>query len=336
MEPITQHESTKLLQFLESQRGLKSLCPIGILLNNRLLLGSDLVHVTEEFAMAKRAKTKKGVAKNCTRPTKQKSAKRKGKAGGALVGVLSSIPVTAALKKAIEDGGDFSDQQLLIFDDQGYDLPTLEGCLDRFTSISTIKIIITVGGGITYTAAASAADKKFVSIVGEAPASQADLCYGGVTLQSCQTDADRIGKTLNSRKFQRGDIGLFYNPKSVMAENVSWPGGQIVAATVPNDQKNYAKDLAGFSAGTTAVVVSADPFFQKTKASLLAAAKNIDKYFCYSLQDYKSGANPGQACLHGPNLKDAYNLVGMLAKNVLANNVKAGFIPCPNYVNDVT
>lgn len=279
----------------------------------------------------KRALGKKGKYK---KPAKQKAKKRKGKAGVAVVGVISSISVTTPLITAIKKGGNFTDQQLSISDGLGYDQATLQGAISLFNNDANIAVIITVGGGITYAAAAAMAAlvKPFVSVVGEAPAIQATQCYGGVNLKSCQTDADRIGKTLHGKGFQPTEIGLYYNPKSVMAENISWPGGQAIPATVPNNIANYPGDLAQFSAGIKAIVISADPFFQDTKAALTAAVNNTNLYCCYSLQDFNG--KHLKASKHGPKLKEVYSLVGTAAANVLANGFASGFTPSMNYVND--
>jgi hypothetical protein len=280
---------------------------------------------------AKAASSKKGKYK---KPAKQKGKKRKGKAGVAIVGVVSSISVTSALQNAIAKGGNFTLQQLSINGGLGYDPVALQNAISQFNSDTNIQVIITVGGSITYTAAAAVAGlaKPFVSVVGEEPADSATQCYGGVTLRSCQTDTDRIQKTLHGKGFQPTEIGLYYNPKSVMAENLSWPGGEVVAATVPNNKANYPGDLAQFSAGIKAIVISADPFFQDTKDALTAAVGNITQYCCYSLQDFNG--KHLKASMHGPKLKEVYSLVGTLAANALTNGFAAGFISSKNYVND--
>jgi hypothetical protein len=287
--------------------------------------------------MATRARAKIALTKKkgkYKKPAKQKGKKSKGKAGAAIIGVISSISVTPALKAAIMKGGNFTAQQLSIQDGLGYDQATLQGVISQFNNDANIEVIITVGGGITYAAAAAMAAlaKPFVSVVGEGPATQALQCYGGVTLQSCQADADRIGKTLHGKGFQPTEIGLYFNPKSVMAENVSWLGGQVIAATVPNDEANYPGDLAQFSAGIKAIVISADPFFQDTKDALTVAVNNTNLYCCYSVQDFNG--KHLKASMHGPKLKEVYSLVGTLAANVLTNGFASGFMPSKNYVND--
>jgi hypothetical protein len=278
----------------------------------------------------KRALGKKGKYK---KPAKQKAKKRKGKASAAIVGVISSISVAPPLIAALKKGGNFTDQQLSINDGLGYDQATLQAAISLFNNDTNIQLIITVGGGVTYTAAAAmpALAKPFVSVVGEAPAIQASLCYGGVTLMSCQTDAARVGQTLHGKGFQPAEIGLYYNPQSVMAqaEKNSWPGGQAVAATVPNNAANYAGDLAQFLPGIKAIVISADPFFQDTKGPLTAAAGNTNLYCCYSLQDFNG--KHLKASMHGPKLKEVYSLVGTLAANALANGFASGFTPSMNY-----
>ena len=288
------------------------------------------------MAIGTRSKATMGKKGKYKKPAKQKGEKRKGKAGVAVVGVVSSISVTTPLKNAIKNGGNFTDQQLSVAGGLGYDQVTIQGAISQFNNDANIKVIITVGGGITYAAAAAMAAlvKPFVSVVGEAPANPAPQCYGGVTLRSCQADADRIGKTLHGKGFQPTEIGLYYNPKSVMAatENLNWPGGQVIAATVPNNEANYAGDLGQFSAGIKAIVISADPFFQDTKDALTAAVNNINKYCCYSVQDFNG--KHLKASMHGPKLKEVYSLVGTLAANVLTNGFASGFMPSKDYVND--
>jgi hypothetical protein len=288
------------------------------------------------MATGTRAKAASGKKGKYKKPAKQKGKKRKGKAGVAIVGVISSISVTTALKNAIVKGGNFTAQQLSINGGLGYDQATLQGAISLFNNDANIELIITVGGGITYAAAAAMAAlaKPFVSVVGEEPPDPAPQCYGGVTLRSCQADAKRIGKTLHDKGFQPAEIGLYYNPKSVMAtaENLSWPGGQVIAATVPNDEANYPGDLAQFSAGIKAIVISADPFFQDTKDALTAAVNNTNKYCCYSVQDFNG--KHLKASMHGPKLKEVYSLIGTLAANVLTNGFASGFMSSKDYVND--
>jgi hypothetical protein len=265
---------------------------------------------------------------------------KKGKASGPIVGVISSISVTPKLKNAIMKGGTFSTADISVLPSLGYDLSPngpLQQAISTFNKNTTIKVIITVGGGITYDAAAAAPGltKKFVSVVGEEPTSQATLCYGGVNLKSCQTDKERVGKTLS--QFAPAEIGLYYNSKSSMHEsdNSTWPGGQAVSATIPNNVANFANDLSKFGSGIKAIIISPDPFFQDNKNSLIPAATNTGKYVCYALQDFGNGkVKPlsGRSNLHGPKLEEAYSLVGAFAANVINTGIAAGFVPCKNYV----
>jgi predicted enzyme related to lactoylglutathione lyase len=295
--------------------------------------------------MAQRRKAKAQPRKKRAIHKKQSAprGKKRKAAGGAIIGVVSSIKFTGQLKQAVAKGGNFSAAQLSVADSLGYSQTAIQTALSTFNSDSNIKLIITVGGGITYQAAANLGlTKPFISIVGETPTNQAAQCYGGVTLQSVQEDIDRIGYLTNAKGINSpAAIGLYYNPNSAMATNekAQWPGGQVVAATVPNNSNNYAGDLGNFGNTTTAIVVSADPFFQDTKEALIAAANNITQYVCYSVQEFgnangKSKPKHGKATMHGASLQDAYSLIGILAQNVLANGVQWGFFSCRKSISD--
>jgi hypothetical protein len=280
--------------------------------------------------MAKKAKAKAGL-------------KHKGKAANPTVGIISSITLTNQLLTAIKSGLNHPNASIISVDKQGYDSGTLEGCIGQFNA--TVDLIITVGGGVTYDAAASTAQKPFVSIVGTSPPKQAAMCYGGVDMHSVGSDSQRA-QHIASRNHK--SIGLYYNQKSSMMA-VSGPimiPPLWATATYPSsvsttpgayDASAFANDFKAIKNAqvVTALVVSADPFFQDKMGDLIPAAKSSGLYICYGLQDYDTGTlTKNNSTLWGPNLIDAYKLVGLLAGNVLSSGIKTGFIPTTDKCTD--
>jgi hypothetical protein len=294
--------------------------------------------------MAMKSKVTKGLAKKTG--VKKKTKKHKRRAGLTLgIGVVSSIKVPPALRAAFKRGLNNPDVLIKVEHAASYKKNKLKLKVQQFNADVDIGLIITVGGSITYEAADSFATKPFLSLVGVTPATPGTKCFGGVTLQSYQSNPLRIGH-LEGKGYAKAQIGLFHNPNSAMAsaEKAAWtgatplPGG--VNSSGDNDFTTYPADFAKLPSSVTAVVISADPYFQETKDALVDAANTSGQYICYPLQDY-GGASPKpthlKATLYGPALVDPYALLGERAAKVLATGAKLAplFVSVPDTIKDL-
>lgn len=298
------------------------------------------------MAIRSKAKPKAGKKPSKSRkPVKKKGDKRKGKAGLTLgIGVISTIAVGTPLRNAFKSGLNNPNVTIKTKFALSYNQAKLKREIEQFNNNSAIGLIITLGGLVAYNVAAAFATKPFLSLVGAAPAPAPAKCLGGVTLQSYLSDPLRV-TYLEGKGFSELQIGLFYNPNSVMAndEKARWtgatppiPGG--VDASGENSSAVYPANFAGIPSNITALVVSADPFFQDTKDPLVAAANSSGRYVCYPLQDF-GDASPApthqKATLYGPALADAYKLLGVLAGNALTTGSGIGFAAPPDTIKDL-
>lgn len=287
--------------------------------------------------MPKKAKAKTKIAKRkVSRPKNYKKpstkGKRKGKAGLTLgIGVISTIRVPTPLRTAFKSGLNNPNVVIKVEHALSYNRNKLKAKILQFNADETIGLILTVGGLVAYQAAALFATKPFLSLVGDAPVNPAALCYGGVSMQSYRSNPDRV-TYLGGKGFAPAQIGLIQNPNSAMAtaEKAAWTGARPtltagVNANGDNDPTTYPNDFANIPANLTAIVLSADPFFQDTKDDLVAAANSANRYMCYPLQDYAAAAPAPthlKATAYGPALADPYTLMGERAGSVLTSGAK--------------
>jgi hypothetical protein len=115
-------------------------------------------------------------------------------------------------------------------------------------------------------------------------------------------------------------------------ELAAWGGGQTVDATNGwNNPANFNLDFNNFGGGINAVVVSADPYFQRHRDDLIAAANPSGKYICYP---FRAFANVGGAHrptsdnaviigpdLHANNPDGAYFMMGAMTTAILNGSV---------------
>jgi len=299
----------------------------------------------EALMAKKKAATKK--------PSKGKHKKALAPITPTGIGVVSSIEFPRYLRKAFRKGVNDPDVRIKYKHVLGYDdqLNSLTAAINRLNSDQDIGVIVTVGGLAAYEAARvyagnHASPKPFLSLTGATPPSQPNSFLGGVSLESFATNKDRRTH-LTSKGHSVGNICLLYNDNSGMkaGELGEWPN----TATLPvfignlqgkNDSSTYDKDFSTKIANTvTALVISADPFFQDTMDDLISAAnkwvKNgASRYICYPMQEYQNadgdpGPEPGKSTLLGPDLRLAYKRLGMQVANALATGSNVGVWPMP-------
>jgi hypothetical protein len=294
--------------------------------------------------MATKSKAKVKYGKK-TSSKKKKGKTRKRRAALTMgIGVISTIRARPRLRDAFKDG--VNNNNVLIKPEhvQSYKRRKLQDKIELFNANRRIGLIVTVGGLVAYEAAnaPAGATKPFLSLLGVVPGDAGAQCYGGVSLDSCRSNVERINDLVTNNGFSASEIGLFQNPNSAMQalEEQLWTGARpVVKCSVDaNGDVNpatYPADLARFPATVKAIVISADPFFQDTMEELIAAANGTGKYICYPLLAYENedGTNQptrGKTTLFGPTLVGAYKLLGQLASMVLNNPVRGDFLAVPN------
>jgi len=130
-----------------------------------------------------------------------------------------------------------------------------------------------------------------------------------------------------------------------------------------NDASGFAKDFFGAPgggpipvpsppkippAGATAVIISDDPYFQAYRGELIKQANiwlaaSAQRHVVYPSQIYASGTaidgspqtpRVGQSTLFGPDLKSAYQLLGILAYRLVQDSsLTFGFVSPPSITN---
>jgi hypothetical protein len=285
--------------------------------------------------MARKSKVK-------ARPGKQKKKKPGKKMLTAGIGIISTVDMPTGWRNAFKTGLNQSGVRIKFKHKESYKENKLKTAIDKFNNDQEIGLIVTVGGLVIFKVADTNASKPFISLIGGPPANHGAKFYGGVSLQSYQSNPARINY-LGTKGFGSANVGLYYNPNSAMSgvETQLWTGAQPpIAATGDNSKNAFGGDFANMPGTITAVVVSADPFFQEAKNDLVAAANNSGKYLCYPLQDFGSSApkpDHGEATLYGPALTDAYKLMGERAAVVLTTSAPLSplLVSVPDTIKDV-
>jgi hypothetical protein len=265
------------------------------------------------------------------------------------ISVISAISATPALKDSFNNGVNDSNVQVHFVPNQGYKKNNISKLKTAVQNANSADLIATAGGLAAYEAASSEATISFVSVTGEVPSGPPDHFKGGVSLESSPSNSLRVSFLKTDFNFTVPEIGLFYNPNSYMTDEVdnwnnlvgttnqTFPGGNDSNGN--NDKSAYATDFtaAKIPSAIKALVISADPFFQDTKEQLIIAANawiaaapsGVNRYVCYPTQEYanKNGTRPtaGRTTLFGPELANAYNLLGQVAK--IALNAASGSPP---------
>jgi hypothetical protein len=258
------------------------------------------------------------------------------------IAIVSPIS-TATLQQAFANGVNNANIALTWDDGHGY------GTKKNYKALSDaikshdgqVGLIVTTGGNIAYRAAVDARLKAtpFVSLVGEVPSRRLDNSYGGVALQSWLANDARISFMIG-KGFHASEIGLFCNRRSAMHgdETALWHGSEYycTGGGGNNDPTAFTNEFKSIDDSVTALVISADPFFQDNKVTLINAANTwlgnkAGRSVCYPLADYAGvpGTTPvpagASAFWFGPKLSDAYTLLGQVAVRALQAAASVSF-----------
>jgi hypothetical protein len=266
--------------------------------------------------------------------------------------LISTIKLTRELKQKFKDGAGQSPRYV---DEVDYD--DLKHTMKDFDGPN--RLIVTSGGLIAFQAAAQwLKTSGFVSLLASAPSTLPSLCLGGIVVSGFNANRSRVS-FLVAKGQNVGAIGLFCNPKSAMnqGEENDWKnnivgvnrniihGGSSAGKNNPN---NYPTELANADQyGITTLVISADPFFFRSREKLIVAANGwvaagaalgITRYVCYPFDDYSnSGGTPptaGTASWWGGSLLDAYEQLGTTAALALNSTTPTPFGTIPDTWGD--
>jgi hypothetical protein len=278
-------------------------------------------------------------------------------AGPGQVGVVSTITMKGTNLEAVFTNGlaavDSTVQIRAIKDKNDYKHGNTNAIQNWIKSLSlTCDLIVTVGGAVAYEAAVMVASSKpFISVLGAIPKSYPTEFRGGVSLSSLDMYSGAV-QALMSAPFNllNPQICFLYNPNndfsddpnSLFADNeLNYWTITVNANVTPAGTNNQGNnDLATFVQAIQAlaatqlkgIVVSADPFFQDTKQSLITAVNTYwlndnTRFVCYPSFAYKNvgGTLPtaARSIIYGPNLEETYFLAGQLA-GTYVHSLKGG------------
>jgi hypothetical protein len=251
------------------------------------------------------------------------------------IGILSSIDYSARMQASFDAGLNMSPLPYIAppQDGLGYGTSSLNAGLDNLAQDSNVSLIVTFGGLMPCLAAIAHSARPFISLVGGLGAPgfvnpPNNRFLGCISLDSFVLDEVRIA-WLHTQGYAAANIGLLYNSQSVMGplEAAAWGGGQTVDAVNGwNNPTHFDQDFDNFGGAITAIVISADPYFQRHREDLIPAANNSAKYICYPFRGYanRNGTHQptrGRAVIIGPDLvannqDGAYFLTGAMAAAV--------------------
>jgi hypothetical protein len=241
------------------------------------------------------------------------------------IGIVSSIEYSAEMQTSFLAGLNMAPMpNFIVRDRTGYrPIPLRKAITDLVGA--PVDLIVTFGGLIACNAARAVvvapAVMKFISLIGGRPGGfvpPPNLLFAGCCdLQSFAQDPNRIAWLSNPANaghfpggaaFPAANIGLLYNPNSVMSndEVAHWTGGQTVPAVNGwADPTKFNLDFNSFGATIQAVVISADPYFHRYRENLITAANASGLYICYPLPSFANpnGTAPtvGNAAIIGPD-----------------------------------
>jgi hypothetical protein len=250
------------------------------------------------------------------------------------LGILSSIKMTTKLLKAIRTGyGGPYEYEDNIQPNNYTDLTNKKNILTS----KQCTVFATVGG-LWANTGLSGTTLPFVSMVGYPPSTPDNYCFGGISLESWPSNAQRR-KYLTDNAINLNQIGLYHSPPpaGAVAGNVPWDeeyewNHSGAGAVIPSTG-NFGLDLNGVPAGIRALVIGASPLFlYQNNMSLLVSAANawlaadLTRFVVYPLQIYSEAAPAAaRSILIGPDLYNAHQLLGLFASIAAGKDGRPGF-----------
>jgi len=287
------------------------------------------------------------------------------------LGTLSSIDISS-FDAAVQYG--FGSNNYAKRDRKKYVSSDLKQAKNDLINIENCNVLATVGGTVVHKAIVGDSNNvPFVSVLGDtldlSNLPSLGACKGGISLNSWRSNKARVSYLIKKfatidPSFTVSNIGLYYNSNSAMSpdEISDWNNNPAIglakpmtgatrdALGNPQNADTFAQDLnntSGFFPDTVkAIVISADPFFQDNKNSLIYALNTwlvqdaTRKYIMYPLQDYRntggtSQPTGGKATLYGPDLKMVFRVLGFLAKNAIENHDGIAFFTASDVISDL-
>jgi hypothetical protein len=213
------------------------------------------------------------------------------------------------------------------------------------------QIIATIGGLFVNTGI-SGTTVPFVSLVGSIPTSPDPNCYGGVSLETVNSNKARRDLLTAKGIANIANICLYRVDANTGAPPLELTEWTSSGASYKNYMGNFDNDLnqaGGVPAATEGLVISASPVFETNMNGLVAAAKTWlsnppmgkIRYIVYPLTIYEKASPPptnvpgkGKNILFGPDLIPACGFLGLYASQA-AGGVKPGWLQVPNIQIDV-
>jgi hypothetical protein len=263
----------------------------------------------------------------------------------ATIGIMSSINYEKSFQDALENNVNVSGVS--------FHHPAEDNATDLVQAVKNllaakVDYIVTLGGYIAYSAAATTSTVPFFSLTGEIPTMLAAKCWGGVSLESWAHNKDRVEYLIGQGYNTETAISLYYNQNSGLATdevndwtnnlypNYKTAGSGYVLVQNPitamkskkNDENDFDTTADNILSG--AVIVSPDPFFHEKHDKLVGKLNKKTLYVCYPLQNY-ADAKPkkGSAVLYGPKLEDAITTLAGLINSALTKGTGVGFSTQP-------
>jgi hypothetical protein len=253
--------------------------------------------------------------------------------------LVSSIPLSPEFSTNFSNGLSGSADQLVPWSNLGYiggSTAAIETAIQN--NHGPAHLVVTAGGLVSHLAAKNTAGghtKGYVSLMGSVPVDDTDqeldrddYFRGAIILGSYESNSERV-QILLDKGLNPQQMTLLTNGNSKMnaAEVRHWNGlgcQNVRAVTGNNNPLGWQTDFNNLGGGIRGVVISGDPFFQQAKESLITAANAWlaagNRYVIYpSLAFENTGHTQPSAgsILYGPDLSNAYMLLGQLARAAL-------------------
>ncbi|HVY56373.1 MAG TPA: ABC transporter substrate-binding protein [Xanthobacteraceae bacterium] len=252
------------------------------------------------------------------------------------IGFLNSMSEGAcgdfvdAFRKGLQGSG------LAVGRDVAIEFRWADGRYDRLPALAAdlvsrrVDVIAATGGIVSARAALEATKTIPVLFVSGCDAVQAGLVDnlrrpgGNATgVQVSTTEAlERRLRTLRELVPGNGRIALLVNPNSFVARMEDTHGRNsnliVLSASTENEIESAFNRAAEQKAA--AILVSADPFFTSRRTQIVACAERTRIPTAYPWREY---SDAGGLVSEGPNLTEAYRLIGIYAGRILNGSTPA-------------